>query len=80
MSNFERTQNFSLLSRLNSTEMPISEQDFRNLLEIRLADHLEQMLYTKHQYGFKEYFLKAQPYLSQKGFQEFSLAYQQVLR
>lgn len=79
VSNFDKIDNFTILSRLDKTEILISKQQFKDLLEIRLADHLEQMLHTKHQYRFRDYFLKAKPYLSNKGWQYFSIAYGAVL-
>ncbi|MDJ0582177.1 DUF6817 domain-containing protein [Crocosphaera sp.] len=79
VSNFDKNQKFTILSRLDKKEILISEKEFKDLLEIRIADHLEQMLYTKHQYGFRDFFLKAQPYLSDQCREYFSIAYRAVL-
>jgi hypothetical protein len=77
--NLSRQSNFKIRDRRNNQEIDICEQDFLNLLEIRLADHLEQMFYYVRPYWFKNQFLNAEPFLTPQAFNSFTQAYQKVL-
>lgn len=77
--NLNRSSNFKLKDRRNNLEIDISEEDFLNLLEVRLADHLEQMFYYVRPYWFKNQFLKAKPFLTPQALKSFTQAYQKVL-
>lgn|GEM_PF-4703297 len=68
---------FSIKSRLNSEVLSITKVEFRQLVEIFLADRLEQIfsLNYRYRYQYKEFFLKSQFCLSQQVFQEFLIAY-----
>ena len=51
--------------------------EFRQLVNIFLADSLEQIFFVhrSHRYQYKDFFLKAKPFLGQKAYQEMSIAY-----
>lgn len=75
-SNLNRTANFSLKDRFRNQEIPLTEQEFRNLLEICLADHLEQMHYWSNPYWLKDRFLKSKSFLRSQAYNAFLRAYQ----
>ncbi len=69
--------NLVIKSRLDGQNIPITELEFRQLLEIFLADRLEQIfsLNYRYRYQYKFFFIETKSYLSQLGFKEFSIAY-----
>ncbi|TRU11014.1 MAG: hypothetical protein EWV75_12935 [Microcystis wesenbergii Mw_QC_S_20081001_S30D] len=73
----KNTNNLAIKSRLDGSIIPIQESEFIQLLEIFLADHLEQIfsINYRYRYQYQSFFLEAKPYLSQLGFKEFLLAY-----
>lgn len=75
--NLSECNNFHIKSRLNEETIPITELEFRQLVEIFLADRLEQIFSLNYRcrYQYKEFFLEAKSCLSQAGFQEFLIAY-----
>lgn len=75
--NLKNVNKLTIKSRFDSTIIPITEIEFRQLSEIFLADRLEQILYLNYRcrYQYKSFFIEAKPYLSQLGFQDFIVAY-----
>ncbi len=77
LENLSNIKNFSIKSRLDGATISITEIEFRQLVEIFLADRLEQIfsLHYHHRYQYKTFFLEAKSFLSRPGFQEFLIAY-----
>lgn len=75
--NLSNINNFSIKSRLDGKIITITELEFRHLIEIFLADRLEQILSLNYpyRYQYKAFFLESKSCLSQRGFQEFLIAY-----
>jgi hypothetical protein len=72
-----KNEHLAIQSRFNGQIIPITEQEFRQLSEIFLADRLEQIfsLNYRFRYQYRDFFKEVNPYLSQPGFQEFLVAY-----
>ncbi|MEY2977416.1 MAG: DUF6817 domain-containing protein [Prochlorotrichaceae cyanobacterium] len=73
-SNFERINEFKLRTWLGKKEMSLTQEEFSALITIRLADHLEQLPYTRD-YCHQEFYLKSKPFLTEKAFDDFLIAY-----
>ena len=75
--NLSECHNFHIKSRLNQEIIPITKLEFRQLVEIFLADRLEQIFSLNYRcrYQYKGFFLDAKSCLSQAGFKEFLIAY-----
>jgi hypothetical protein len=73
-SNFEQINEFKLRNWLEEKEISLTQTEFSALITIRLADHLEQLPYTGD-YRYQEFYLKAKPFLTQKAYADFLVAY-----
>ncbi|NES81372.1 MAG: hypothetical protein F6K10_08130 [Moorea sp. SIO2B7] len=75
--NLSNLNDLSITSRLDGEIIPITELEFRQLVEIFLADRLEQILSLnyRYRYQYKAFFLEAKYFISRQGFQEFLIAY-----
>lgn len=75
--NLERENEFSILDRLEKSELKLSELDLRNLITLTLANWLEQRPRVPEKYLFirQNEFLQAEKYLPEKGYQDFKQAY-----
>jgi hypothetical protein len=71
--NFDRTDNLILKDWMAAQEIPISREELRILLTLHLADHLEQLPYTRD-YRHGEFFRRASPFLSAIARDHFTLA------
>jgi hypothetical protein len=78
-SNLDKAEGFTLFDRFKKIEIPLSKKEFTNLMEIHLANSLEQEPYFYPKYKFKELWVKAKPFVSQRGFQHFLDMYKEVL-
>ncbi|MGK7878995.1 MAG: DUF6817 domain-containing protein [Crocosphaera sp.] len=75
--NVKNSDNFAIKSRLDEQVIFITELEFRQLLEIFLADRLEQIfsLNYRFRYQYRSFFMEAKSYLSPLGHREFLIAY-----
>jgi hypothetical protein len=73
-SNLEQINEFKLRAWLQEKEISLTQAEFSALITIRLADHLEQLPYTRD-YRHEEFYLKFKPFLTEKAFDDFLAAY-----
>ena len=77
-SNFEQVNEFKLINYRDKKEIILTQTELSALITIRLADHLEQLLYTRD-YRHQEFYLKAKPFLTQKAYADFLMAHRRKI-
>ena len=75
--NLEKERNFTIYDRLNEQEVPICEEELKELITLTLANWLEQRPRAPQEHLFvrQEEFLKAENYLPATAFDDFKKAY-----
>jgi hypothetical protein len=71
---FEQVNEFKIRTWRQEKEISLTQEEVSILITIRLADHLEQLPYTRD-YRHQEFYLKSKPFLTQKAFNDFLVAY-----
>ncbi|MFM6063946.1 MAG: DUF6817 domain-containing protein [Microcystis panniformis] len=77
-SNFEQVNEFKMINYRDNKEIILTQTELSALITIRLADHLEQLPYTRD-YRHQEFYLKAKPFLTQKAYADFLMAYRRKI-
>lgn len=76
--NFEQVNEFKLINYRDNKEIILTQTELSALITIRLADHLEQLPYTRD-YRHQEFYLKAKPFLTQKAYADFLMAHRRKI-
>ncbi|MFN7907830.1 MAG: hypothetical protein ACK5N6_07210, partial [Microcystis sp.] len=76
--NFEQVNEFKQINYRDNKEIILTQTELSALITIRLADHLEQLPYTRD-YRHQEFYLKAKPFLTQKAYADFLMAHRRKI-